>query len=163
ELPDMNYAQFAELAGLRGIRVERPGDVAGAWDEALSADRPVVIDALTDPSVPPLPPHITLKQAKAMMFALAKDDPDRAAGVGHPRVELCAALLGDQPDRLLHGPGRLVGPVVGQRVEDVCHGHDPAAQRDRLAGQPRGIAGAVPVLVMREGDLGRVLEDRRAA
>jgi pyruvate dehydrogenase (quinone) len=81
ELPDFHYAQFAELAGLRGIRVERPDDVAGAWDEALSADRPVVIDALTDPSVPPLPPHITLKQAKAMMFALAKDDPDRGAVV----------------------------------------------------------------------------------
>jgi pyruvate dehydrogenase (quinone) len=93
ELPDMNYAQFAEVAGLRGIRVERPGDVAGAWDEALSADRPVVIDALTDPSVPPLPPHITLKQAKAMMFALAKDDPDRAAVVRQSLKEKLAELL----------------------------------------------------------------------
>src|SRR4051812_17349222 len=93
ELPDVSYAQFAELAGLRGIRVERPGDVAGAWDEALSADRPVVIDALTDPSVPPLPPHITLKQAKAMMFALAKDDPDRAAVVRQSLKEKLAELL----------------------------------------------------------------------
>ncbi|MDQ3895437.1 MAG: thiamine pyrophosphate-requiring protein, partial [Actinomycetota bacterium] len=76
EIPEFPYARYAELIGLKGVRVERPDHVAAAWEEALAADRPTVLEAITDPSVPPLPPHITLKQAKAMMLALAKDDPD---------------------------------------------------------------------------------------
>jgi pyruvate dehydrogenase (quinone) len=76
ELPDVHYARFAELAGLRGIRIEKPGDVAGAWDAALSADRPVVVDALTDPDIPPLPVHISLEQARNFLAAVAKGDPD---------------------------------------------------------------------------------------
>ena len=78
DIPEFPYARYAELIGLKGVRVDHPDDVAAAWDDALAADRPTVLEALTDPSVPPLPPHITLKQAKAMMLALAKDDPDRA-------------------------------------------------------------------------------------
>ncbi len=81
DIPDFPYATYAELLGLAGVRVERPEDVGGAWEEVLSADRPALLEAVTDPSVPPLPPHITLKQAKAMMLALAKDDPDRGAVV----------------------------------------------------------------------------------
>jgi thiamine pyrophosphate-dependent acetolactate synthase large subunit-like protein len=57
-------AFMAEDAGLLGIRVDRPDQIADAWDRALSADRPALIDAVTDPNVPPLPPHITLEQAK---------------------------------------------------------------------------------------------------
>jgi pyruvate dehydrogenase (quinone) len=52
------------MLGLKGIRLDHPDDVARAWDEALGSDRPVVIDALTDPEVPPLPPHITFQQAR---------------------------------------------------------------------------------------------------
>jgi len=76
DLPDFPYARFADLIGLKGIRVDAPDDVGAAWDEALSADRPVVLEAITDPDVPPLPPHVTLEQAKLLMFALAKGDPD---------------------------------------------------------------------------------------
>jgi pyruvate dehydrogenase (quinone) len=78
QLPDFPYARFAEMLGLKGIRVDAPEDVGAAWDEALSADRPVVLEAVTDPNVPPLPPHITFDQAKAMLSALLKGDPDRA-------------------------------------------------------------------------------------
>jgi pyruvate dehydrogenase (quinone) len=78
DLPDFPYAAYAELVGLKGIRVDTPERVGAAWDEALSADRPVVLEAVTDPEVPPLPPHITLEQAKAFSSALAKGDP--AAG-----------------------------------------------------------------------------------
>ena len=74
-LPDFPYARYAELIGLRGIRVDTPDEIAGAWDAALSADRPVVLEAITDPEVPPLPPHITLEQAKAITSALLKRDP----------------------------------------------------------------------------------------
>jgi pyruvate dehydrogenase (quinone) len=56
--------------------VERPEDVGSAWEQALAADRPVVLDALCDPNVPPLPPHITLQQAKAFASALVKGDPN---------------------------------------------------------------------------------------
>jgi pyruvate dehydrogenase (quinone) len=75
QLPDFPYARYAELLGLRGIRVDSPDQVAPAWDEALSADRPVVYEAITDPEVPPLPPHIQFEQAKKLAHALVKGDP----------------------------------------------------------------------------------------
>src|SRR3954454_24447938 len=77
ELPDFPYARYAELIGFRGIRVDSPDEVAGAWDEALAADRPVLLEAVTDPNVPPLPPHIRFEQAKNMAKALAGGEPDR--------------------------------------------------------------------------------------
>jgi pyruvate dehydrogenase (quinone) len=76
-LPDFPYARYAELLGLKGIRVDAPEQVAPAWEEALSADRPVLYEAITDPEVPPLPPHIRFDQAKSMAMALAKGDPHR--------------------------------------------------------------------------------------
>ena len=72
ELPEMNYAAFADLLGLKGLRVEQPSEIASAWDIALSADRPVVIDAVVDPDVPPLPPHISLEQSKAFLMSMLK-------------------------------------------------------------------------------------------
>jgi pyruvate dehydrogenase (quinone) len=75
ELPDFPYAQYGEMLGLEGIRVSAPDEVAAAWDRALAAERPVVFEAITDPEVPPLPPHITLEQAKAMSSALLEGDP----------------------------------------------------------------------------------------
>jgi pyruvate dehydrogenase (quinone) len=76
ELPDFHYSRYAELLGLQGIYVDAPEKVGPAWDAALSADRPVVIEAVTDPEVPPLPPHITLEQAKALSSALLAGDPN---------------------------------------------------------------------------------------
>ena len=76
DLPDFPYAEYARMVGLGGVRVDDPDALGSAWDEALSSDRPFLLEAVTDPDVPPLPPHITLKQAKAMTFALAKGDPD---------------------------------------------------------------------------------------
>ena len=77
-IPDFPYARFAELIGLKGIRVESPEQVAPAWDEALAADRPVLYEVITDPEVPPLPPHIEMDQATHLAKALLKGDP--AAG-----------------------------------------------------------------------------------
>jgi pyruvate dehydrogenase (quinone) len=74
-LPDVNYAQWAELIGLNGIRVEHPAEIGPAWDQALAADRPSVLDVVTDPEVPPLPPHITLEQAKQFASAVLDGDP----------------------------------------------------------------------------------------
>jgi pyruvate dehydrogenase (quinone) len=74
DLPDFPFARYAELLGLKGIRVDSPDRVGDAWDEALAADRPVVYEAITDPEVPPLPPHIKMDQAKSMARALLKGD-----------------------------------------------------------------------------------------
>jgi pyruvate dehydrogenase (quinone) len=78
QLPDFPYAGYAESIGLKGIRVDKPDRIAAAWDEALAADRPCVVEFLTDPEVPPLPPHITLEQAKAFTQSMVHD-PARSA------------------------------------------------------------------------------------
>jgi pyruvate dehydrogenase (quinone) len=74
-IPDFPYARYAEMLGFKGIRVDDPDDVGPAWDEALASDRPVVYEAVTDPEIPPLPPHIRFEQAQGMAAALAKGDP----------------------------------------------------------------------------------------
>jgi pyruvate dehydrogenase (quinone) len=76
-VPEFNFARHAELLGLRGIRVETPDRIAPAWEEALSSDRPVVYEAVTDPEVPTLPPHISFEQAKHFMGSMVKGDPHR--------------------------------------------------------------------------------------
>jgi pyruvate dehydrogenase (quinone) len=75
-IPDFPYAEYADLIGLKGIKVTEPEALAGAWDRALSADRPVVMEVVTDPNVPPIPPHIKREQAQAYMSALMSGDPD---------------------------------------------------------------------------------------
>jgi pyruvate dehydrogenase (quinone) len=78
-LPDVRYADFARSIGLEGVRVEKPGEVLGAWQQALSADRPFVIDFRTDPAVPPIPPHATLDQIEAAAAAVLHGDSDRGS------------------------------------------------------------------------------------
>jgi pyruvate dehydrogenase (quinone) len=92
QLPDFPYAQYAELIGLRGIRVDRPGDVADAWQMALAAQRPVVLEAIVDPDVPPLPPHVTLKQAKAFGMSLLKMDPEEGGIIKQAVTHLIPSL-----------------------------------------------------------------------
>src|SRR3954454_15004346 len=75
DLPPFDFAAYANQIGLEGIRVERPEDVAGALDRALAAGRPAVVDVMTDPEAPPLPPHIRFEQAKGLAKALAHGDP----------------------------------------------------------------------------------------
>ena len=74
DIPDVRYSRFAELIGLKGIYVEDPKDLARGWDDALSADRPCVLEVKTDPEIAPLPPHVSFKEAKQFMFALTKDE-----------------------------------------------------------------------------------------
>jgi pyruvate dehydrogenase (quinone) len=76
DVPPFPYAEYARLLGLEGLTVDRPEQVGPAWDRALAASRPVLIDARTDPSVPPLPPHITLEHARAYAASVLKGDPD---------------------------------------------------------------------------------------
>jgi pyruvate dehydrogenase (quinone) len=76
-LPDFPYAEYALSLGLRGIKVDDPERLSGAWQELLNADRPAVLEVVTDPNIPPLPPHITREQALHYTEALLKGDPDR--------------------------------------------------------------------------------------
>lgn len=76
-LPDVSYAGFAQSLGLLGIRVDDPKLVGDAWDTALSADRPVVLEFVTDPAVPPIPPHATFEQIENAAPSVFKGDSDR--------------------------------------------------------------------------------------
>ena len=75
-LPDVSYEGFARSLGLNGIAVDKPEQVGPAWEQALAADRPTVLDFRTDPDVPPIPPHATFEQAKDLAKALLKGDPN---------------------------------------------------------------------------------------
>ncbi|MGX7344738.1 thiamine pyrophosphate-requiring protein [Acetobacter pasteurianus] len=91
-IPDFPYHKYAELLGLKGIYVDDPEKVAAAWEEALSADRPVILEARTDPNVPPLPPHITLQQAKAFLSSLPTEA-ERSSVVRRSAKQILASLM----------------------------------------------------------------------
>jgi len=91
-IPDFPYHRYAELIGLKGIFVDHPDRVGAAWDEALSADRPVILEAYTDPNVPPLPPHITFEQAKNFV-SMIPSEPELASVVKNTAKELLATVL----------------------------------------------------------------------
>jgi len=92
-LPDFPYARYAELLGLHGIRVDRPDDVARAWEMAFKSDRPVILEAYTSGDVPTIPPHITFEQAKNYTAALLKGDPDEANIIKQSIKEVAKGIL----------------------------------------------------------------------
>jgi pyruvate dehydrogenase (quinone) len=112
DLPDFPYAAYAEMLGLKGIRVSKPGQIAGAWEEALAADRPVIVDCLTDPNVPPLPPHISLEQARMYLHALVEGDPDRVGLVKQSFKQMAQSYLPH------HGDGREAGRGSSRRAPE---------------------------------------------
>jgi len=75
-IPDFDYAGYARMLGFKGIRVDSPDAVGPAWDDAFASDRPVLLEAVVDPNVPPLPPHIEWNQAKKLMKSIMAGDPD---------------------------------------------------------------------------------------
>jgi pyruvate dehydrogenase (quinone) len=76
-LPDVDYAGFADSLGLATHTLTDPDELGDAWDQALSADRPTVLDVHTDASVPPIPPHATFAQMKDSAEAMLRGDVDR--------------------------------------------------------------------------------------
>ncbi|WGF90950.1 thiamine pyrophosphate-requiring protein [Marinivivus vitaminiproducens] len=93
-LPDVPYARFADLIGLRGIFVDDPERLAEAWDQALTADRPVVLEVKTDPEIAPLPPHVTFEQAKGMISALFQGEPNAGRVIGQTAKQLANEMIG---------------------------------------------------------------------
>lgn len=92
-IPYFPFARYAELIGLKGIRVDDPDRLAGAWEEAFAATRPVVLEVQADPNVPPLPPHITLENAKAFASTLLKGDPDEWSVIKQSAKQMVAGIL----------------------------------------------------------------------
>ncbi|MBU5611917.1 thiamine pyrophosphate-requiring protein [Geomonas azotofigens] len=93
DIPQFPYAGYAEMLGLEGIRLDDPEQIRSAWRTALSAKRPVVIDAHCDPDVPPLPPHITFEQAKGFLSSIFKGDPNLGGIVTQSAKQMMSTLL----------------------------------------------------------------------
>lgn len=92
-IPNVPYHQFAELIGLNGIYVDQPDAIADAWQNALAANRPTVLEFKTDPEVAPLPPHMTFEQAKHFMSALAQGDPNEGSIIANTARQLFPGLV----------------------------------------------------------------------
>ena len=92
-LPDVPYARFAEMLGFVGVRVERAEDLPTAWDAVLHADRPAVLEVVSDANVPFLPAHITVEQAKAFSSALVHGDPDEGPVIIQSAKAVLAAVF----------------------------------------------------------------------
>jgi pyruvate dehydrogenase (quinone) len=92
-LPNVPYHKFAHLIGLEGIYVDDPEAVGPAWDKALSATRPVLLEVKTDPEVPPLPPHINLKQARNFAASLAKGDAEAGSMIANTARQVLSHIL----------------------------------------------------------------------
>ena len=93
KIPNVPYSRFAEMIGLRGIYVDDPNALSSAWQQALASDVPVVLEVKTDPEVPPLPPHISLQQAKHFTEAMLKGDPDEAGVLKGTARQVFEAIL----------------------------------------------------------------------
>ena len=109
KIPNVPYHRFAELIGLKGIYVDKPERMGAAWDEALAADRPVVLEVKTDPEVPPLPPHITLEAGEEIHRDADQGRSRRGAsckGRGAPASEF--DLAGRE--------GLIPAPAVGREI-----------------------------------------------
>lgn len=91
-IPNFAYHKYAELLGLKGIYCDDPDKIGAAWEEALAAGRPVVMNMKADPNVPPLPPHITLKDAKNFVTMMA-DEPELASVIENSAKQILAGIL----------------------------------------------------------------------
>ncbi len=94
-IPNFPYHRYAELIGLKGIFCDNPDKIADAWREALAADRPVILEFKADPNVPPLPPHITFKDAKNFMTMMV-DEPELGSVIANSAKQVFATILPDK-------------------------------------------------------------------
>ncbi len=95
DIPEFPYARYADLIGLQGILVEDPNQLREAWQTALAATRPVVLQVRVDPDVAPFPPHITLKQAQSFGMSLLKMDSEEGGIIKQAIHQLFPSTGGD--------------------------------------------------------------------
>jgi len=79
DIPDVNYAAFAELVGLKGIRIDQPEQINNALNGVLNSDRPAVLDVVCDPNVPIIPPHVDKTMLSKFSNAMIKGDPESSS------------------------------------------------------------------------------------
>jgi pyruvate dehydrogenase (quinone) len=141
-VPSFPYAEYAQLLGLIGVRVDAPESVGAAWDAALAADRPVVLEMITDPNMPPAPPHLTVQQMRAYAAALLKGDREGVATVMAAARQWWSGLFpseGDVPaPPVAAAPAPLATPdpqvTEASLVESAAGEEDPGAALDELRG-----------------------------
>jgi pyruvate dehydrogenase (quinone) len=93
QIPNVPYHRFAELLGFTGLYVDSDDKLADAWEAALSANRPVLLEVKTDPEVPPLPPHVTLTQAREFARTLMAGDPQQGSVIANTARQVLATVL----------------------------------------------------------------------
>jgi pyruvate dehydrogenase (quinone) len=93
QIPDIPYYKFAKMIGLTGIYCDEDEKVGHAWEMALAADRPVILEFRTDPEVPPLPSHISVDQARHFMSTALKGDPNEAGMLMGAAKQLLSGIL----------------------------------------------------------------------
>ncbi|WP_233712519.1 thiamine pyrophosphate-dependent enzyme [Kribbella turkmenica] len=76
-LPEVDYAAFARSVGLSAVTIRDGDDLGMAWDSALAADRPMLLDVYCDPDVPPIPPHASWDEIQKLAKSLWRGDEDR--------------------------------------------------------------------------------------
>ncbi|MGA7328324.1 MAG: ubiquinone-dependent pyruvate dehydrogenase [Rhodomicrobium sp.] len=72
DLKNPNFAAMAEGAGIRGVRIEDPGEVEAGIATALSHNGPVLIDAVVARAELAIPPAITVEMAKGFTLYMIK-------------------------------------------------------------------------------------------
>lgn len=72
DLKNPNFAAMAEAVGVRGIRLENPGDVEPGIAAALAHDGPVLVDAVVNRTELAMPPAITAEMAKGFTLYMMK-------------------------------------------------------------------------------------------
>ncbi len=93
KLPNVPYHRFAEMLGFTGIYVDKAEQLADAWETALAAQRPVLLEVKSDPEVPPLPPHVTLAQARAFARTLMEGDPKEGSVIANTARQVLGAVI----------------------------------------------------------------------
>jgi len=92
-LPPFSYADYARTIGVEAIVMREPADIVPGWEQAMATRRPVVVEAYTDPEVPPLPPHITFDQAKKYLESLVRGDPRRWRMIKESAKQMWAGVV----------------------------------------------------------------------
>ncbi|MEM5382777.1 thiamine pyrophosphate-requiring protein [Paraburkholderia phymatum] len=93
EIPNVPYHRFAELLGLTGLYVDDAEQLSDAWETALAAKRPVVLEVKSDPEVPPLPPHVTMAQARAFARTLMEGDPKEGSVIANTARQVLGSVI----------------------------------------------------------------------
>jgi pyruvate dehydrogenase (quinone) len=72
DLKNPNFAAMAEAVGVRGIRLEHPGDVEAGIAAAFAHDGPVLIDAVVNRTELAMPPAVTVEMAKGFSLYMLR-------------------------------------------------------------------------------------------